>query len=948
MAIFVVLISSDSSEESVGTSNARVILFGTIPIAILTNVLIVDPPVVHDDTPLIPTETPTIPPVVSTLPHTSPFLYTDSSDRQPIPVARPYRTQPNGRVILHQTTLDDFSSDTSSGSSSSYSSDTSSGHYIPYSSFDTPASSFAGPSRKRHRSPAVLVSLATPVPGALSPDDSTEESYEDYTEQDIDSDVQADIDADTVTVEAAAAREADIGVKIGVDTVVEPVVSEDTPVPTDDEEAYRYREPTRENGDGHEDDNGDDNGNGNGDGGGTGNGNALGRGNGAGNHNVNVGGVVPVARECTYQDFVKCQPINFKGTEGVVRLTRWFEKTKTVFHISNCPHKYHVKYASCTLQNGALTWWNSHKRTVKTDATYAMTWKALMKLITEHIPKEPTRHQDAVRIANNSMDQKLKGYAARNAENKMSEKRGYAGPLPYYNKCKLYHEGQCTVKCGNCKRVGHMTKDCRAAIATTTQGAPEPNQRVVTCYECGSVLLDIIPSTLDVSYVVELADERITEMNTLLRGCMLGLLGHPFNIDLMPIELGSFDVIIGMDWLSKYHAVIICDEKLVYPEVYSERMPSVLAQVMEKKAEDKLEEKRLEDVLIIRDFSKVFLEDLPGLLPTRQVEFQIDLVLGVAPFLTLGALVKNRYPLLRIDNYRELNKLTVKNRYPFLRIDDLFDQLQGSSFYSKIDLRSGYHQLRVREDDIPKTEFRTRYGHYEFHVMPFGLTNAPVVFMDLMNRVCKTYLDKFVIVFIDDILVYSKSKEDHEEHLKLILELLKKEELYAKFSKCEFWLMKKSVKFDWGEKEEAAFQMLKHKLCSTPILALQEDSENFVVYCNASHKGLGANLMQRDKVKAYASRQLKIYEKNYTIHDLELGALVFALKIWRPYLYGTKYTVFTDHKSLDHILDQKELNMRQRRWLELLSDYDCEVRYHPRKANVVADALGRKERVKRE
>ncbi|GJY28090.1 putative reverse transcriptase domain-containing protein [Tanacetum coccineum] len=365
-------------------------------------------------------------------------------------------------------------------------------------------------------------------------------------------------------------------------------------------------------------------------------------------------------------------------------------------------------------------------------------------------------------------------------------------------------------------------------------------------------------------------------------------------------------------------------------------------------------------------------------------------------------------------DYRELNKLTVKNRYPLPRIDDLFDQLQGSSIYSKIDLRSGYHQLRVRDQDIPKTAFRTRYGHYEFQVMPFGLTNAPAVFMDLMNRVCKPYLDKFVIVFIDDILIYSKDEREHEEHLKVILELLKKEKLYAKFSKCEFWIPKvllvtikvqegfskiaksmtkltqKGIKFDWGEKEENAFQLIKQKLCSAPILALPEGSEDFVVYCDASHKGLGAVLMQREKVIAYASRQLKVHEKNYTTHDLELGSVVFALKIWRHYLYGTRCTrekviayasrqlkvheknytthdlelgsvvfalkiwrhylygtrctVFTDHKSLQHILDQKELNMRQRRWLELLSDYDCDIRYHPGKANVVADALSHKER----
>ncbi|GJT61005.1 putative reverse transcriptase domain-containing protein [Tanacetum coccineum] len=309
-------------------------------------------------------------------------------------------------------------------------------------------------------------------------------------------------------------------------------------------------------------------------------------------------------------------------------------------------------------------------------------------------------------------------------------------------------------------------------------------------------------------------------------------------------------------------------------------------------------------------------------------------------------------------DYHELNKLTVKNRYPLPRIDDLFDQLQGSSVYSKIKLRAGYHQLRVREEDIPKTAFRTRYGHYEFQVMPFGLTNSPAVFMDLMNWKCKSYLDKFLIVFIYNILIYSKSKEEHEKHLKLILKLLKKEELYAKFSKCEFWLPKvqflghvidsEGIHVDPAKikEEESTFHLLKQQLCSALILSLPEGSENFVVYCDSSHKGLGAVSMQKDKFIAYASRQLKIHEKNYTTRDLELGAIVFTLKMWRHYLYGTKCIVFTDHKSLKHILDQKELNMRQRRWLEFLSDYDCEIRYHPGKANMVADALSRKERIK--
>ncbi|GJS04644.1 putative reverse transcriptase domain-containing protein [Tanacetum coccineum] len=251
-------------------------------------------------------------------------------------------------------------------------------------------------------------------------------------------------------------------------------------------------------------------------------------------------------------------------------------------------------------------------------------------------------------------------------------------------------------------------------------------------------------------------------------------------------------------------------------------------------------------------------------------------------------------------DYRELNKLTVKNRYPLPRIDDLFDQLQGSSVYSKIDLRSGYHQLRVREEDISKTAFRTRYGHYEFQVMPFGLTNAPAVFMDLMNRVCKPYLDKFVIVFIDDILIYSKNKQEHEEHLKIILEFD-----MQNFPSVNFWIPKYSSSGHVGIIEiHEGFQRLpnndpahskegqvlsgvtqkqrsviEEKLCSAPILALPEGSEDFIVYCDASIKGLGAVLMQREKVISYASRQLKIHEKNYTTHDLELGAVVFALKI---------------------------------------------------------------------
>ncbi|GJY37062.1 putative reverse transcriptase domain-containing protein, partial [Tanacetum coccineum] len=427
-----------------------------------------------------------------------------------------------------------------------------------------------------------------------------------------------------------------------------------------------------------------------------------------------------------------------------------------------------------------------------------------------------------------------------------------------------------------------------------------------------------------------------------------------------------------MDWLEKYQAVIVCAEKIVRipwgnetliihgdgsnqgnvtrlniisctkTQKYMEKgFPIFLAHAT-KETEDKSEKKRLEDVLIVRDFPDVFPEDLPEL--SEQLKELSDkgfIRPSSSPWGAPVLFVKKKDGSFRMCiDYRELNKLTVKNRYPLPRIDDLFDQLQGSSIYSKIDLRSGYHQLKVREEDISKTAFRTRYGHYEFQVMPFGLTNAPAVFMDLMNRVCKPYLDKFVIVFIDDILIYSKNKQEHEEHLKIILELLKKEELYAKFSKCEFWIPKvqflghvidnkgihvdpakiesvkdwaspktpmeirqflglagyyrrfiegfskiakpmtkltqKKVKFEWGDKQEAAFQLLKQKLCSAPILALPEGSEDFIAYCDASKKCLGAVLMQRENVVAYASRRKKIEP------PLRVRALVLTISLNLP------------------------------------------------------------------
>ncbi|GJX79739.1 putative reverse transcriptase domain-containing protein [Tanacetum coccineum] len=1004
---------------------------------------------------------------------------------QPIPLGRPYRTQPNrvrkmmtarkrvralpsGRIASryppdHSSSDHFLSDDSSSDSSPYYSSYSSSGHSLPDSSVDAPATIYVVASRKRYRSYAASVPLATPVPRALSPvradllpprkrirgvvtasdyDDSTKESYEAYTEPDIDPYVQANINADTAAIKAASAREADVGVEVGIRndgeeeaesgdrgtiknevdraldiksaqreqgrrmlaaseqragmldrigvlekdnmrlTMPTAICTKMTPAAIEEMlerrvaealEAYevnRNHEPTIESGDEHEDDNK----------GNHGNGNDLRGGNGDENPNLNTGGVVPVTRE-------------------------WFEKMETVFHISNCPQKYQVKYATCTLHSSALTWWNSHKRTIRTGTVYAMTWKELMKLMTEvYCPRneiqkmetelwnlfvksnnlaaytqrfqelilmctkmvpeeedmvekfigglldniqgnviaaEPIRLQDAIRIANNLMDHKLKGYAAKNAENKKrtytvwnNERNGYVEPLPYYNKCKLHHEGQCTIKCTNCKKVrlwekGHYRNDCpklknrnrgnkngtnkatgRAYALGGGRGA-NLDSNVVTgtflvnnCYasmlfDSGadrsfvsttfSALLDVVPSTLDVSYAIELADGRVAETNVILRGCTLGLLGHPFNIDLMPVELGSFDVIVGMDWMAKYHAVIICDKKVVRIPYGNEVLiiqgdgsngggKSKLSIISCTKTQKRADRPRFSEGLSRRlartstsSTSRILNRLAPGAAPVARAPYRLapsemqELSMQLQELADKGFIRPSSSPW-------GAPVLFVKKKDG--SINDLFDQLQGSSIYSKIDLRSGYHQLRVREEDIPKTAFRTRYGHYEFQVMPFGLTNAPA------------------------------RNEDHEEHLKLILEFLKKEELYA------------NMKFDWGEKEEAAFQLLKQRLCSASILALPEWSENFMVYCDASHKGLGAVLMQKEKVIAYASRQLKIHEKNYTTHDLELGAVVFTLKMWRHYLY------------------------------ELLSDYDCEIRYHPGKANVVADALCRKERIK--
>nr|GEU70472.1 hypothetical protein [Tanacetum cinerariifolium] len=1034
MATSVILISSNSSEDSMGTPAGRVILFGTIPTTIPDTTPVIAPPTTE-----IPIVAPTIPPSpdyspaseaesdpsehlasghISPLPAISPFLSSDddttNTPGQPIPHGRPYRYHPNGpvhmmnarkrvRPLLVQQLLVRHSVDHSSSDSSSRHS--SSDHSSP----DLPSTS-AGPSRKRRRSLLTSIPTLPLVSEALSPVhvdliqppkrvrdiiyladvevDPSETRVERVTHpamlEDIPEPAQegaAEVmyktlgdlvqrfhdhaqavpvyrvqtiegvqreqghrivrvkSAVTALTERVAELERDNQRLRGTASVeslrvdrlqrdmsrmqremrkmpntrsrasmtheeVEELVTRRVAEEMEAREAARSLKTLNENEEEQE---------------------------GNGNHGMNYGSFIPMAQECTFQDFLKCKPHTFSGTEGVVELTRWFKKIETVFNISNCPPKYRVKYATCTLQNNALTWWNSHKRTIGVDAAYAMNWAGLMKLMTK-----------VYCLRNELMDKKLQGDAARSDENKRrmeSNLRDNYGEQPPFkrqnttgqNVARAYTAGNNERKglgivgllltqtlrepqgivCYECGRPRHFRKDCpklrnqncgnqtrnktggnevTATAYAIGRGGTNPDSKVVTgtlllnsCYasmlfDSGadrsfvsttfSALLDVAPSTLDTSYAVKLTDGRISETNIIIRGCTLGLLGHPFNIDLMPIELGSFDVIIGMDWLAKYHVLIVCDEKVVCipygdevliirgdncnggsklniisctkTQKYIQKGCQVyLTQVTSKKAEDKSKEKRLEDVPIVQEFPEVFPEDLPGLPPTRQTQF-----------LTMGApvlFVKKKDGSFRMYiDYRELNKLTVKNRYPLLRIDDVFDQLQGSRVYSKIDLRSGYHQLRVREEDIPKTAFRTCYGHYDFQVMSFGLTNVPAVFMDLMNREEELYAKFSKFEFWLSKVQFLGHVVDSEG---IYVDPVKIEAIKGSFSKIARPMTKwtqKSVKFDWGEKAEAAFLLLKQKLCSAPILALPEGSENFVNFhtTTVTHTSIKAALFE--------------------------------------------------------------------------------------------------------
>ncbi|GJT79927.1 putative reverse transcriptase domain-containing protein [Tanacetum coccineum] len=698
---------------------------------------------------------------------------------------------------------------------------------------------------------------------------------------------------------------------------------------------------------------------------------------------------------CSYKEFLPCNPKEYDGKGGAVAYTRWIEKMEYVHDMSGCSIDQKVKYTagsfvkfcpSHEMQKLESELWN-HAMVGAGHAVYTDRFHGLARLVPHFVSPEsrmieryvyglasqirgmvaatePKTMQKAMQISGVLTDE-----AVRNGTIKKVEKRGNVGepskdrngrddnkrtrtvnafattmnPVgrenmgtwPKCTTCNSYYapSGPCHT-CYNYNRPGYLVKDCRS-VSRNVNPVNARNPPVMACYECdrtnhvrpacprwnrvqgpggngpnqvvannegqghgnqGNQARGLEPNYLGFKYEIEIASGQLVEIDKVIKGCKLEIEGYIFDIDLIPFGHGSFDVIIGMDWLSNFKAEIIFHEKVVRIPLPDGKVLRVVGERPDEKARllmsSKASDKKQEEIVVVRDFPEVFPDDLYGLPPIREIEFRIELTHGATPVAKAPILfVKKKDGSFRMCiDYRELNKLTVKNRYPLPRIDDLFDQLQGSQFFSKIDLRSGYHQLRVHEDDIPKTAFRTRYGHFEF-----------------------------------------TTQEEHVEHLRLVLELLKKEKLYAKFSKCEFWL--REVQFlghvingngihvdpskieavkNWkaprtpteGEEQEYAFQTLKDKLCNAPVLALPDGSEDFIVYYDAS--GIG----------------------------LELGVVVFALKIWRHYLYGTKSVIYTDHKSLQHIFSQKELNMRQRRWIELFNDYDCEIRYHPGKENV--------------
>ncbi|GKB52786.1 reverse transcriptase domain-containing protein [Tanacetum coccineum] len=564
------------------------------------------------------------------------------------------------------------------------------------------------------------------------------------------------------------------------------------------------------------------------------------------NPNRNTGPTeTPVAKTGNYKEFISCQPFYFNGMEGEVGLIRWFERTESVFPRSKCAKENKVTFSTGTLTDNALSWWNAYAQPIGVDQANKITWTELKRLLTnKYCPRTEVRKMEDEFYNLTVKGNDLKTYIRRFQElavlcpnmvpntEKLMEAfiRGFPRSIEGNvdaSKPQTLEEAiniaqrlmdQCSKTNNSAHGRAYLLRDKNAHqdpnVVTGTFLLNQHLARVLFDSRADksfvsitlASMLNIPPITLDTTYDIEMANGNLVGTNTVIQGYTLILLNQPFKIDLMLIKLGSFDVVIGMDWLSKYHARIICDGKVVYIPINGE---TLIIQVMEKK----LDEKRLEDIPVVREFPEVFPKDLPGLPPVRQ-----------------------------------LNKLTVKNHYPLPRIDDLFDQLQGSSVYSKIDLRSGLHVDPAKIKAVK---------NWASPITPIEIPQ----FLGLAG-----YYWRFIKGFL-------------------------------KIAKPLTELTQKNKKYIWGEDQETAFQLLKLKLCEAPILALPEGNDDFVVYCDASLQGLGAVLMQRETIIAYASRQLKPHEENYTIHDLELGAVVFALKIWRHYLYGSD-KMYQDLKKL--------------------------------------------------
>ncbi|GJV06266.1 putative reverse transcriptase domain-containing protein [Tanacetum coccineum] len=680
----------------------------------------------------------------------------------------------------------------------------------------------------------------------------------------------------------------------------------------------------------------------------------------------------------TYRDFTACDVSKFDGALDPIASTRWLAVVEGAFRTSNCKEKNKVNFASNFLRDSAKMWWEGKVCEKGEEWIGACTWKEFKELFNAEFtpPRKLIEFEKSSKLLCKLMRRLMKCGRRHNSNECPNPKVIKAKPLKSIKEEKVEKAGILNPP----TRVYMMATEEDKVVRNVVTGTILVNSILArVLYDSGASVsfisyefsknLSTPPNKLPLPLEVELPDSKVVIVSKVYHDVEIEIDDSYFKIDLIPIMLGVFDIVIGMDWLDKYDANILCSQKLVRvvnPQgreinIYRDRMKGDLKLCSVMKArkylsrgcyafiayviDTKFEKKRVEDVPIVNEFLDVFPKDLSGIPPERQVEFRIDLVPGATPIaktpyrlapsemkelmsqlqelLDKGFIrpssspwgapilfVKKKDGSMRMCiDYQELNKVTVKNVYPLPRIDDLFDQLQGASWFSKIDLRSGYHQLKVREEDIPKTDFRTRYGHYEFVVMPFGLTNAPEIFMDLMNCI------KVDSAKIKAVMNWQTPKDVGEIRSFLGLAGYYRRFIqdFSKIASSLTKLTKKNTPFVWGEEQEEAFVTLRRKLCETPILVLPEGTEDMVVYSDASYFGLGCVLMQRGKVITYASRQLKKHEENYPTRDLEFVVVVFALKFWRHYLY------------------------------DLLKDYDCEIRYHPGKANVVTDALSRKE-----